>query len=1033
MAEQGQDQQDSQLSMNSHTSTSNGGLFNAIKKMANVTSVPAMGSRTQVLDLPSDFVKRHYYSEASGSDDGDLSDGSDGEEDDTFKLSMAPTDSAGLDPLTLATLQSEANASSLFAGFLKPAVDTLPPLRTDIATLVSNVWLALHAKELPELHARYARPENVPIFKVDLNEEVNQLLQQDHKPLRFRDMRFRAIQGAVSGAALTTSTVIDLLTKLEAAKTEDVPGLLTDVAAASVANLKFLSHANMLLNNARRVCLKPAIGFKYHALCKDSSTYASPLLFGDNLPERLQTLSRALRIGRPARQQGYFSGARRRHGTGKPGFSQAQSGKCSYTTTQLNQFSLSVTVPCSDNSKNFGREAETLRQSESQPESEQAVQEKAAPTTAAAAVTVDVPALESSPNTVSINHSSFGAGQVTKCLDRWAAITSDHVLLGYIRGAVIEFDHDPVQAVVPWPLQFSQKEHRFLREEIARLLHLNVIEKAQTQEGQFVSRIFLRPKKQTGKYRVILDLKALNEHVTYHHFKMDTMDAVLKLVRPHCYMLSLDLQDAYYSIAVAPWCRKYLRFQYDGTLYQFTCLPNGLASAPRMFTKVLKAPLGFLRRTQTWTMSAYIDDLFLAEKTAGACYQAGQETANLFQSLGFTISAKSQLTPVQCIEHIGFLIDSVAMRVSLPASKANDIHQHVARVLIQPSHTIRDIAVLLGRLEATRHGNRFAKLFCKRLISDKNEALRQAAGHYDARMFISSQARQDLCWWRDNIQQVFAPVYVGQPDFVIYTDASGLGWGCHVPTQTQSFGGRWTESESQLHINVQELLAILYSLQATCKLRHGQHVRVMTDNTTAMLDINNQGSVHSIQCNDMTRQIWEFAMTCEFWLSAAHVPGVDNTEADRASRKFADETEWSLNSGIFQNICNQFGVPDIDLFASRLNSKVPVFCAWKPDPDAMAVDAFTVDWQAYFGYIFPPFVLISAVLQKLQLGGGRAIVVVPDWPAKPWFALFRQMVVSDVMRIPVTTDTLFLPSRPHKTHALADRLTLLVAICSAEV
>ena len=61
-------------------------------------------------------------------------------------------------------------------------------------------------------------------------------------------------------------------------------------------------------------------------------------------------------------------------------------------------------------------------------------------------------------------------------------------------------------------------------------------------------------------------------------------------------MASLDLKDAYYSVSVNHSDRKYLRFVWQGVLYQFTCLPNGLSSCPRTFTKLLKPPLTALHK-----------------------------------------------------------------------------------------------------------------------------------------------------------------------------------------------------------------------------------------------------------------------------------------------------------------------------------------------------------------------------------------------------------------------------------------------------
>jgi hypothetical protein len=71
------------------------------------------------------------------------------------------------------------------------------------------------------------------------------------------------------------------------------------------------------------------------------------------------------------------------------------------------------------------------------------------------------------------------------------------------------------------------------------------------------------------------------------------------------------------------------------------------------------------------------------------------------------------------------------------------------------------------------------------------------------------------------------------------------------------------------------------------------------------------------------------------------------TVADRRSREFGDQTEWQLSEQVFQKICTRFGTPDVDLFASRLNAQLDTFVSWRPDPDAMAIDAFSLDWSRY--------------------------------------------------------------------------------------
>ena len=53
-------------------------------------------------------------------------------------------------------------------------------------------------------------------------------------------------------------------------------------------------------------------------------------------------------------------------------------------------------------------------------------------------------------------------------------------------------------------------------------------------------------------------------------------------------MCKLGLKDVYFMAPIQSWSQKFIRFQFQGRTNQFTCLPFGLSSAPRIFTKLLK-------------------------------------------------------------------------------------------------------------------------------------------------------------------------------------------------------------------------------------------------------------------------------------------------------------------------------------------------------------------------------------------------------------------------------------------------------------
>ena len=104
----------------------------------------------------------------------------------------------------------------------------------------------------------------------------------------------------------------------------------------------------------------------------------------------------------------------------------------------------------------------------------------------------------------------------------------------------------------------------------------------------------------------------------------------------------------------------------------------------------------------------------------------------------------------------------------------------------------------------------------------------------------------------------------------------------------------------------------------------------------------------------------------DVWTTCSHVSSKVNLLADAASRKFNDKHEWKLNEDIFKELCEHFGVPSIDRFASRLNKQVPRFCSWKPDPEAEHFDVFSICWSQFeLIYAFPPFALIARCLQKI--------------------------------------------------------------------
>ena len=285
-------------------------------------------------------------------------------------------------------------------------------------------------------------------------------------------------------------------------------------------------------------------------------------------------------------------------------------------------------------------------------------------------------------------------------------------------GTKIEFSEFPEQNALP-QTKFNKGEKSIVKEEIQKLALKGVVEPASHENDEIISNVFLR-KKPDGSHRLILNLKDFNSFVKYQKFKMDTLNTILNLMSDNCFMASVDLKDAYYSIPVAKEHRKYLRFIFEGQLYQFTCLPNGLSSCPRKFTKVLKPPLSTLHKLGNISM-AYLDDIYLQGKTYEECLKNVIETMSLFAELGFVIHPiKSNLIPSQELTILGFILNSVDMSVRLSSNKKSSLKKDCTSLLKEKKFTIREVARVIGKIVSSFPGVMHGPLYYRNLEEDKN-------------------------------------------------------------------------------------------------------------------------------------------------------------------------------------------------------------------------------------------------------------------------------------------------------------------------
>ena len=326
----------------------------------------------------------------------------------------------------------------------------------------------------------------------------------------------------------------------------------------------------------------------------------------------------------------------------------------------------------------------------------------------------------------------------------------------------------------------------------------------------------------------------------------------------------------------------------------------------------------------------------------------------------------------------------------------------------------------------------FGKLHYRNLERDKIFALRKNMGKFDSPMIISHQARRDIHWWINNIDKSYSDISKNNSRFVMTTDACQTGWGAVCPWARTS--GLFSEEETDFHINVLELKAIYFGLKSLCGDLRDTHIKVLSDNTTAVQCVLNMGSCVSVECDSVTKAIWEWVIDTNNWITLSHIPGIENVEADLESRKNETQIEWQLDKNLFQNILEHFCVElSIDMFASRINIQLPRFVSFRHDPEAIHVNAFTIDWNNEKFYCFPPFSCILRVIQEVIRDRAEGILVVPNWPNQVWFPILYDILICEPLLFPPRKSNLLLPNRSQEIHPLHSHLELLACHVSGRL
>ena len=405
---------------------------------------------------------------------------------------------------------------------------------------------------------------------------------------------------------------------------------------------------------------------------------------------------------------------------------------------------------------------------------------------------------------------------------------------------------------------------------------------------------------------------------TCYTFKYSNVETVCQFLNPYDYLCVIDISNAYRSVNIYP-SHVYFQactwiLQGQPKVYLDHCLSFGLKSAPFIFTKMgdfIVKCLGFNNVTR---MVNYIDDFLICAPTEEACQFFMNKFLVELHRFGFSCNKDKIKYPDTKVVYLGIEIDTVNMNLSLPTDKLDNVRDMIKLFATKKVATKLELQRLAGNLSHCSTVIRAGKTFNRRVINIiKYFPLNRR------NITLSCEFFADLSWW-----SAFAKMFNGtgkiikcdRIDIVIYTDASGLGFGGYVEAPYDYFFGIWSNSicipckhseqgptfdNVSASISQKELWPILISCKRLATTLRGKNFLIYTDNQSVQSMINS-GKSKDIHAMSMLREIFWICFVYNFNLSAKYIKGIENVQADFLSRIFAFSKSYLLTNTLFLSL-----------------------------------------------------------------------------------------------------------------------------------
>ena len=626
--------------------------------------------------------------------------------------------------------------------------------------------------------------------------------------------------------------------------------------------------------------------------------------------------------------------------------------------------------------------------------------------------------------------SAFMRHRVRRKVEAWRSIGASGHHLDWIRHGVR----------IPWRLRpppafnrgislldATPEQVAFVERELERFIVNGAFEK--TLGSNWVSRMFLVPKG-IGKWRIIIDLRPINEYCQTRSMKFETLNNVKHLARPNDWMLSLDLMDGYYAVGIAEEDRKYFTVNIRGQHYRLAGLPMGWSLSPYYFCSLmdvavrhLRSPMFAhqpasakvsrrrLRGNRGIRMLPFVDDWGFFLESRQHALRARPKITALLEDLGLARNpSKGEWEPTQAMQHLGLIIDTKAGEFRAPEEKLQKIAVEAKNLILQSVHRRRwvpakRLAALAGKAQFLYLAIPAARFYLREL-----HTVLSTKSSWQGKVRVTKQLHRDLEWWTSvPSQQNGRPIWRAVETAYIHVDSSDFGWGAVLDDHHQA-RGFWGLQDRNQHITFKELKAVRYAVESFLPHIVGRNVLLHEDNQ-AVVAVLTHLTTRSPDMMLELRKLWFLLDTHGIHIRPRYIRSAANIWADSLSREL-DSSDWSVAPKVFRYLDRIWGPHSVDRFASMENALLARYNSKWKDPDCEAVDSLHLSdscWARDVNWCYPPWQLLDELVVKLRRSGAAATVIAPLWPGSSWHQQLVELA-EEVITYPPSHD-LFYPSR----------------------